>query len=82
MYTYNRFVKLFDVISSVGIRTSPLTPPEANRCVCMGLKSKPRTGPVCVVFLSISDSEALKKVEWGQTTSAEIERRTLPHQEF
>ena len=27
----------------------------------MGLKSKPRTGPVCVVFRSISDSEVLNK---------------------
>ncbi len=39
--------------------TSPFIPPDANRVDCMGLKSRPRTGPVCVLFLSMRASEGL-----------------------
>lgn len=30
--------------------TSPLTAPDERRLVWMGLKSRPRIGPVCVLF--------------------------------
>lgn len=40
-------------------RTSPLTAPDANKYGWTGLKSRPRTGPVWVLFRSISDSVIL-----------------------
>lgn len=57
MYTYNNDVKLQRVKKRS--RTSPLTAPDDKRFVCIGLKSRPRTGPVWFVFRRMRAWEAL-----------------------
>ena len=46
-------------MSAARYATSPLTAPEENRFVWIGLKSRPRMGPVCVLLRSMSDSDGL-----------------------
>ena len=52
-------IQLRGIYAGISRRTSPLTAPDANKCDWMGLKSRPRTGPVWVLFRSIKDSVGL-----------------------
>lgn len=56
------------------VRTSPPIPPEASRFVCIGLKSRLRTGPVWVVFLKIRDSA----LDWGVRIMTQQDRIYAP----
>ena len=50
---------------NVGRLTSALIAPLASKFCCLGLKSRPRTGPVCTSFLNTKASEALMYEEFN-----------------